>query len=604
MGSSVEGGERFIEVAINEPKNRNTVIPLSDLPALTESCQKRGEALYRSWYTFDNELREHFKIRKTVAGYRGKLYLDSIILDIDKGVETPQATLERTRAFVRNLESNFGIPEEHINVFYSGSGFHVEISELFGFTPERDMHQVVKATLTSVFPEGDVIYDATRIIRVTNTINRKTGLYKIQLSHKELHELDANAIIELAKSPRPTQALPPIKEPFLKKYIKELPALALEPKKFQDNPSSIVTCMQTVFNNGETPGHRHQYIMRMASAFKRAGVPLEGVVILMQKWAPGLEPYEVRRLVEDVFTKGYRFSCHDEIMVANCSPKCIHYKNKDFTLEVVSAQDMEKDFVRYLATDFSDTSFDLNEMYQWQMKNEAGDIEDGSYKFYPGELTLVLGDTGIGKTAWVQNICVKLKRLKILYLSLEVHQHLVYRRFIQIAHSMSKAEVVKYYEGKTNALSDDISHISVMTVSPDIKSINRLIAEVEPQLVVVDTTDGITVEGNFKETLMKENAIAVQLKQIAQLQDIIIIGVHHLSKLGAVATLGVHSGKGSSSFEQKADKVIGIEGVQGGVHRTVLSLKARDECRFRLNFIFNPRTFQFTQSTVGGVKHA
>jgi hypothetical protein len=65
------------------------------------------------------------------------------------------------------------------------------------------------------------------------------------------------------------------------------------------------------------------------------------------------------------------------------------------------------------------------------------------------------------------------------------------------------------------------------------------------------------------------------------------LAIHHVTKSavsefgGSVKPLTVHSGKGSSALEQKADKVICIEGLQTKTRRVVRSLKARDETPFK-----------------------
>jgi hypothetical protein len=57
----------------------------------------------------------------------------------------------------------------------------------------------------------------------------------------------------------------------------------------------------------------------------------------------------------------------------------------------------------------------------------------------------------------------------------------------------------------------------------------------------------------------------------------------------------VHSAKGNSALEQKADKVIGIEGRMDAVERRVRSLASRDENGFTMAFKFNKDTMVFSQ---------
>ena len=177
---------------------------------------------------------------------------------------------------------------------------------------------------------------------------------------------------------------------------------------------------------------------------------------------------------------------------------------------------------------------------------------------------------------------------------------MLYRRFIQIEHGMTKDSIVEHYQSHTNSLSQAIKHIRCITMAVDIKTIHRLIAEMRPRIVIIDVLDGINVEG-VRDENQKGEIIARELKQIAMQQNVIIIGIHHISKsaaenpLGKAKRLTAHSGKGASALEQKSDKVIGIEGDRDEPIRIVTSLKSRDETNFRLSFKVDPKTFRFDQ---------
>ena len=59
--------------------------------------------------------------------------------------------------------------------------------------------------------------------------------------------------------------------------------------------------------------------------------------------------------------------------------------------------------------------------------------------------------------------------------------------------------------------------------------------------------------------------------------------------------LTVHSAKGNSAIEQKADKIIGITGDRTmNDTRVIRSLASRDETDFELAMKFNYHTFQFS----------
>ena len=217
------------------------------------------------------------------------------------------------------------------------------------------------------------------------------------------------------------------------------------------------------------------------------------------------------------------------------------------------------------------------------------------YNFAPGELVVFSGDTGLGKTAFIQDIIVKAKQ-HTLFLSLEMNEQLIFRRFGQIAVGKDKEWITNEY--KTNpefTLKDKLDHVQVMTIAPRIDSIKKVVSEYQPKVLVVDTTDEVQVDF-VKGEIEKQNIVIGALKQIAQKTNIIIIAIHHLNKSSASNNvINLHSLKGSSNVVQKADKVILIKGNRDDAVRIVSSVKSRDEGRFEMTAAFDTNTMQFNQ---------
>ena len=53
----------------------------------------------------------------------------------------------------------------------------------------------------------------------------------------------------------------------------------------------------------------------------------------------------IQRTVTNVYENSYSYGCDDSIMHEYCDTKCIFYKRKDFTLEVLDNIALEKEFV-------------------------------------------------------------------------------------------------------------------------------------------------------------------------------------------------------------------------------------------------------------------
>ena len=586
---------KYVEIALGHPKNRGVVIPLPELPNHIID----GQPLFRSYYSFDEELVEHFKVRKTIKNYHGKYYLDRIIFDIDKGPENSENCLEKSKEFlnslIRKLESA-GVEkvEDYIQPWFSGRGYHYSIPNVFGFEPSNELPQAVKRTLEEYFPEGDHIYDGARLIRVGYTINEKSKLYKVPLDIPEVLFGNIKEIEMLASKPKERSAPIPLLGPEKLLDIIEPEKEETEVIVNEFNPSAVVTCVQRMYAEGDKKGSRHTKALRIASYLLRNGIPMDASKVMLKHWAKSLDPVEIDRIVDDTYRGMYRYGCFDSIMDKYCDIKCIYYpmkeKRQDMLMPVMSASDMESKFVEKIRNLERLPRINLSEIY----------LLEQDFWMNPGELVIVIGDTGMGKTAWVQNLVVENKS-RTLWLSLEMPVELMYRRFLQIARGESKEAIDEHYKLSSNAWSKLIEHINCVTIPPKIEQIRRLVAETQPSVLVLDTIDCIKVSKYIRDSMFKMDEIIGEIREIATTQQIIVIGVSHTTKADSrTGTLDVHSGKHSSSIAQKADQVIAVEGFRHSVARKITSKKTRDGNGLNIVCSFMPETFRFKQVTDGG----
>ena len=165
----------YVEIARGTPANRGILINYSDLGNYIE----KDMALYRSVYLYGEDAKEYVKKTGSFRNFFGIRAIDKIPVDIDKGDNSNEKTLDILRSIIIELEA-VGIGCGSFQPYFSGSGYHLMLSgELFNFKASPDLPYTVKQTLYRIIPETDIsIYMRTGIYRVQHTINRKTGLYK------------------------------------------------------------------------------------------------------------------------------------------------------------------------------------------------------------------------------------------------------------------------------------------------------------------------------------------------------------------------------------------------------------------------------------------
>lgn len=585
---------KYVEVASGSVSNRGKVMQLSQLHDFIQKSEPNRE-IYHSWYCFDVNLKDHIEKESTIQNYKGVYSINQIILDFDKGNMNDQQLLDYMRYFVKeSFVNEYQIPDRYYTIWYSGTGFHIHLANCFGFESDSYLPGIVKATLADMFPDADNIYDGHRLIRAGNTINNKSKLYKTEITREELYSLGINDIKSKACSTSTTTSTHGlwfdenvIIEPILSDLIKK-PRAVTSPvpvlqTKFRGDPSAIVTCMQKAWQAGPIRGQRNETMLRMASWLKRNGTPKELVEAGLKMWS-GLNG-EAESVTNSAFSPNFgAIGCEDSIMSQWCDPKCIHYRKKDYTMKIQSAKELEDEYRDYIKQDFSDRSFAFSEI--WDV--------DKSYVVNAGELVVVSGHSGMGKTAFVQNLVLRLPKLQCLFLSLEVNRKLMHRRFSQMAHALDKNKINdEYHTSEDVYFSDQFKHIHITDQSPEINRLESELAINNYKMLVVDTTDMLYVDRVYNE-FEKMNTIINKLKEIANNFDMIVIAVHHTNKeSGNSELITRQSLKGTSNVIQKADKVIGISGSDGQLIRYVESLKARDEGKIAIRFKFDPRTFKW-----------
>ncbi len=595
--------KQYVELAVGHCGHRGNIVLTDDV---TKHI-KVNRPLYRSWYSFDKGLMAHMERRGTIAGYSGNFYINDIVMDIDKGDGSNAQVLEKARTFVLLLTQKHHIPDDYIQPWFSGTGYHIVIPDVFGFEPSSNLPREVKVTLTEYFPQADDIYDGARLIRVGYTINLKTKLYKVPLKLDELLSSSYEEIHEIARTPEPRFPLKKIEKPdvLLPKISVDTVQKSNETsteanvKDSIDSPigdiEAIATCKWNIWNKGPVEGSRHESILRMASIDLRNSVPMDGAKAMYRYWGRDMDSDEVDNAVESVYKTPLMYNCHDRVLDSHCDKRCIFYPKKakglDPLVTVYTMADLEKEYVKRLRNE------DKNSIAYF---NKAFPSIPKSVKLRGGELAVLIGNTGLGKTALAQNLIFKLK-MPTLWLTLEFGTSLLFRRFAQIAKDVTAEQVDHYYSENDNGWSSESAHIMPMSTPPTIQALKKLIATTSAKLVVIDTIDGINV-GYTNDSMFKMDAIVGGLREIVDVYDVGVLAIAHTTKAdGANSDLSIHSAKYSSSVAQKSDMILALNAEMDdrqrpiNMVRTFNSLKVRDGNGFKTELLFKPETFRFEE---------
>lgn len=187
----------------------------------------------------------------------------------------------------------------------------------------------------------------------------------------------------------------------------------------------------------------------------------------------------------------------------------------------------------------------------------------------PGELVTLLADTGVGKTACLQNIAICAAPIQTILFELELPGTLTFERFVSASVGTPSATVYndyKHNEGRgidwrTNGKLNHIVVCSKSRVTP--MDIEKIIIQTElktgnrPKLVLVDYVG--LVQGVGKSRYERVSSVAEEMKVVAKsTKTIIVIASQVARNNDENPEVCLHDGKDSGSIENSSGLVIGL----------------------------------------------
>jgi KaiC/GvpD/RAD55 family RecA-like ATPase len=198
---------KYCEIVEGGVTNRGNFVEIEDCHALDYYTSITPMIdCFHSLFMQSNKILNHSDGRGGKTGYNGSVWSDYLFWDVDCG-DLEKARLD-TITLITRLVEIYKVEKNSIRVFFSGcKGFHVLVQfpelENAEYKDRADINDVIKKVCMYIGNGIDSvdshIYDKTRIVRTTNTINSKTGLYKIPV---DIFEEDIELILSVAKNKR------------------------------------------------------------------------------------------------------------------------------------------------------------------------------------------------------------------------------------------------------------------------------------------------------------------------------------------------------------------------------------------------------------------
>lgn len=328
---------KYIEIGgkVNGVFKRNILIESSKKEEMLKKYDFTDT--YSTVYSYDNK-------NQDLANIVAPLYIDLDINDLEKDYDKLRKDV---LLLIRKLKTVFHLQEDNIQIFFSGSkGYHIIIPyEVFGIEPSKDLNDRYKLIVTelksyTITKSIDTrIYDSKRLFREPNTINTKTGLYKVYMTIDQVRDFSYDDLINRARTPQAT--VEPNKE-YNPKADEALNAMVNELKERQKKTinhkvarqmlqnKELLPCVKYILQNGAQKGGRNNTAMALASALFQRNEDRAYVEQIMDTWNRTKldEPLPERELeltVRSAFNNvndGRRYGCGAFIDMGICVKGC------------------------------------------------------------------------------------------------------------------------------------------------------------------------------------------------------------------------------------------------------------------------------------------
>lgn len=243
-------------------------------------------------------------------------------------------------------------------------------------------------------------------------------------------------------------------------------------------------------------------------------------------------------------------------------------------LPLFSMAELESRYIRYASSSETES---LN-LGKW-LPSFNGHVR----AMMPGELVLIIGDTGTGKTALLQSIALSALPLPTLMFEVELPAELLFERFIAAKTKMRAREVESTYadgdylgEKGLNAyfqnlfICDDANLTTEKLESMILRS--ELKIGQRPKLVLLDYVQ--LVKGTGESRYDRASNVAESLKRIAKSTGtIVVVSSQRGRPKDGEYEVALHSAKESGSLENSSGLVLGVwrdEEDKGLLHMKVL----------------------------------
>ena len=544
---------KYVEVAIGSINKRGRVMKISE--AIAEIKKDSTKPAFVSVHRFDKSFHDYLTERETVRGYTGPSYAPFVPFDFDDA----ELELSHTRAqqFLGEMINGFNAPADQINVFFSGrKGYHIYLpAQFFGnWAPSDTLYKKLRTLALRLGEAHNIdpaIYDQKRLLRHPMTKHDATDLYKRRIPTKEFLAATVKDVQEMAVTAGDNDIVP-----FNRcQEVPELGAIWLDCQKTPAKAASQVPVEhQTLKGSFPTDlkegDGRDNHVYWKARQFRNWGVPAYETYNVLQMWDNTMET--------PLTTTNGPNILWDKIKSAYGNDADL---DADQGVQVFNGRESLHQYQAYLDNPGA------------KIQTGYEEIDQRHRHIRSGEVVILLGKTGSGKTAFALNMLrnMAMANHKVLFFSLEMTLARVVERQCAIEAGVSANEIEANFTGNRDLMNLPWWDNSYLCAQP-----NMSMAQIEEaiqrqsdytgavEVACIDYMGLIraTSAGNSSvSSYQAVSEIAASLKAVSKRCNCAIIVLSQISRNHGDegdSHFGLSSGRDSGVIEEGADLVLGI----------------------------------------------
>lgn len=569
---------KMMSTYYNVKEGLNSKPKLLTTQELLEFKPNSAKDYYVSLFRYTDAHKKRLEETGSLAGIKD-VTTNKLVFDFDSIDNLERARLDTIELAHRLVEKYQTDPDSMVCSFSGNKGFHLEIEVDRNLTP--DEFKKVTASLAGDLTTFDpTVSDPQRVLRLMNTKNIKSGLYKIPLSIEEIDSNDVEAIKQLAANKREgivfadkKTTIPVIAEDKKPETVEQL----TERLDFSKKPKGMQDYVYAILEGHYTSGERHNALMVLAAKCRALGYDKEATYYLckssLKKQArrSGNNEFDKEELYTNIIEKSIY---SDRWEGGSFSPKNNPWLQKFCDRLGIRWNNLTDTNVTSVTEAFDSFSSYAINIDNLTIKTGIPGLDE-NLRLTVGMSAGLVAAPGVGKTSISLQMLNNMSKAghRSVFFSYDMYAPIVYQKLVQKHFNISGTQVFEKFktdsifrEQVKKKISEEYAKVGFcFKTGQTVNDIVDTIKEAEDtggekvKFVVMDYNELVITD--YSDPTQASAFVAQKMREIAQTMDLCVFSLFQPSKISGTPADEIKSysaAKGSGAISQSVSTMLGM----------------------------------------------